>query len=240
MNPYEADPAKIPADDLYADLPFYGRYLPRSDDFTPDSKYINPTTPESITYWKNALNLCDESVRLYENQDGGRDVFALGSIIVKSSHMKSSWISEVSKFRRYISLGRAKGFFQSTSSGYPSPRKNSPVALSEPSHVNPDPDPVSHRGTQQPERELLFDGKDLDLGLMHNDLQRSNIIVDKDKIVAVVDWEMAGYFGWKRAAAVYVQIRSPRREDYAHLNLDKKFLDDILFWNDLYETDRDV
>jgi COMPASS component SPP1 len=111
--------------------------------------------------------------------------------------------------------------------------------LSVPRHVNPDPDPVSHRGIQQLERELLFDGEDSDRGLIHNDIQSSNIIVDKDRIVAAVDWEMAGYFGWIRAAEIHVQIRSPNRETYANLNLDPKFLDDILFWSDLYETDYD-
>jgi len=111
--------------------------------------------------------------------------------------------------------------------------------LSVPWHVNPDPDPVSHRGIQQLERELLFDGEDSDRGPIHNDIQSSNIIVDKDRIVAAVDWEMAGYFGWIRAAEVHVQIRSPNRETYANLYLDPKFLDDILFWSDLYETDHD-
>jgi hypothetical protein len=48
---------------------------------------------------------------------------------------------------------------------------------------------------------------------------------------------MAGYFGWTRAEEDHVQIRSPNRETYANLNLDPKFLNDILFWSDLYETD---
>lgn len=56
-----------------------------------------------------------------------------------------------------------------------------------------------------------------------------------DKIVGVIDWEMAGFFGWNRAAKVHRQIRSPRRENYAHLNLDESFLADILYWNDLYD-----
>ena len=33
------------------------------------------------------LERCDESNRLYEIYDGHRDVFALGSVIVKSSHL---------------------------------------------------------------------------------------------------------------------------------------------------------
>jgi COMPASS component SPP1 len=65
MNSYEADPAKIPANDLYADLyadlSFYGRYLPRSDDFTPNPKYINSTTPEAIAYWKTSSRYVTEA-----------------------------------------------------------------------------------------------------------------------------------------------------------------------------------
>lgn len=34
--------------------------------------------------------MCDADTRIYENQDGGRDVFALGSVIIKSSHLKST------------------------------------------------------------------------------------------------------------------------------------------------------
>ena len=70
---------------------------------------------------------------------------------------------------------------------------------------------------------------------MHNDLVTSNIIVDNDKIVGLVDWEMAGYLGWKTAREVHVQVRSPKREDYAGLDyLKEEFFSDLLFWNDLY------
>lgn len=88
MNPYEANPQKIPPTDRYADVPFYGRYFPRLDDFKPDRNYINSTSAESLKYWASVLKRCDASVRIYENTDGGRDVFALGSVIVKSSHLK--------------------------------------------------------------------------------------------------------------------------------------------------------
>jgi hypothetical protein len=88
MNPYEADPQKIPATDRYADVPFYGRYFPLSDDFQPGPGHINSTSEEAVKYWASVLARCDTSVRIYENEDGGRDVFALGSVIVKSSHLK--------------------------------------------------------------------------------------------------------------------------------------------------------
>lgn len=88
MNPYEADPEKIPSTDRYADVPLYGRYLPRATDFIPDPRYIKSTTTEAIAYWTLVLEKCTDSNRIYENDEGGRDVFALGSVIIKSSHLK--------------------------------------------------------------------------------------------------------------------------------------------------------
>lgn len=87
MNAYEADPNKIPKTDRYGDVPFYGRYLPRQDDFQPDPRYFNSVSPESLKYWESVLERCGESVRIFENTDGGRDVFALGSVIIKSNHL---------------------------------------------------------------------------------------------------------------------------------------------------------
>lgn len=78
MDPYEADPDKIPSEDRYADVPFYGRYCPRLNDFRPDPKHFKCTSADSLKYGASVLTLCDPSVRIYENEDGGRDVFALG------------------------------------------------------------------------------------------------------------------------------------------------------------------
>ncbi|KAK2592816.1 hypothetical protein QQS21_009484 [Conoideocrella luteorostrata] len=110
-----------------------------------------------------------------------------------------------------------------------------------PSCVVPDSSPIDNQGIQRLERDILFStthaaaaGNQADLSFMHNDLSRSKCIVNDGKIVAVVDWKMAGFFGWKTASDVQVRIRSPRRENYAHLNLPELFLEDILFWNDLY------
>ena len=87
MNPYEADMDKIPTNDRYIKSPLDGRYLPKPDDFKPDPKHINSTSPESLQYWTSVLDQCDESNRLYELYEGNRDIFALGSVIVKSSHL---------------------------------------------------------------------------------------------------------------------------------------------------------
>lgn len=108
-------------------------------------------------------------------------------------------------------------------------------------YVVPDPDPVTNRGIQALERDILFANKDAAAGtddvyaLLHNDLSQSNLIVDQGKIVAVVDWEMAGFFTWAIARDVHLRIRSPSRETYAHLNLPRDVLEDIYFWNDLYD-----
>ena len=71
-------------------MPLYGRYFPCHRDFTPNSEHINSTTPEALAYWNTVLQHCTESNRIYDNQDGGRDVFALGSVIIKSSHLKET------------------------------------------------------------------------------------------------------------------------------------------------------
>ncbi|KAL4965847.1 uncharacterized protein BDV14DRAFT_199622 [Aspergillus stella-maris] len=77
MDPYETNSSKIPSTDLYADVPLYGRYTPQQDDFK----------PESIEYWEPVLSLCTKKNRIYPADEGGRDVFASGSVIVKSGHL---------------------------------------------------------------------------------------------------------------------------------------------------------
>lgn len=114
-----------------------------------------------------------------------------------------------------------------------------PAGIRRRSYVVPDPDPVDHRGIQELEKDIIFgtDNIDPDLGFMHNDVSLSNCIVDNDNIVGLVDWEMAGFFGWNTAEDVHVRIRTPKRENFASLNLPEERLNDILFWNDLYDVE---
>ncbi|CEJ61207.1 hypothetical protein PMG11_09744 [Penicillium brasilianum] len=79
-NPYETDPDRIPTTDLYADVPLYGRYCPKADDFRVDPKHVNSHTTDSLCV-----------IRIYPADEGGRDVFALGSVIVKSSHLHAQY-----------------------------------------------------------------------------------------------------------------------------------------------------
>lgn len=85
------------------------------------------------------------------------------------------------------------------------------------------------------EGDILFSEAGQNLSLMHNDMTESNIIVDKDKIVGVVDWEMAGYLGWQRAAEIHRKIRTPQREHFVHANVSDEKLLEIMEWNDLYD-----
>lgn len=290
MNPYEANPENIPATDRYADVPFYGRYLPRPDDFKPNPEHVNSTAAKSLKYWRGVLEQCDASTRIYNNQDGGRDVFALGSVIVKSSHMK-----EVLEGRRahrdysyadanevqatalaktvlnnvhvptiyfankidgrdvliqqrvpgvglniawqYISQSQKASFKQQARDILQRLQTvKAPTQYESRSYVVPDPDPVDHRGIQELEKTIIFldSNKDPDISFMHNDFSLSNCIVNDDRIVGLVDWEMAGFLGWNTAGEVHRQIRTPKRENFAALNLPEDMLNDILFWNDLY------
>lgn len=106
------------------------------------------------------------------------------------------------------------------------------------SYIVHDPDPKQHRGIQELEFDIIFSNsnKDSDLSFMHNDFTQSNCIVRSDRIVGLVDWEMAGYFGLKTAGEVHVQIRTPKRENFAALDLPETLLKDVLVWNDLYEV----
>lgn len=82
MNPYETNSDHIPSTDSYADVPLYGRYSPKPDDFR-----VHLQQTKSQPYWTSVIELCNESVRIYPADEGGRDVFALGSVIVKPNHL---------------------------------------------------------------------------------------------------------------------------------------------------------
>ncbi|QPG94031.1 hypothetical protein C2857_004216 [Epichloe festucae Fl1] len=292
INPYEANPAKIPTNDRYSDIPLYGRYLPASDDFQPDPKHTNSVSEDSLKYWASVLDLCNTSNRIYEGLEGARDVFALGSVIIKSSHLHARLQGRrASRDFSYADANEVKAtalarsvlkdvkipivYFASKINGrdvlvqeriagvglniawqyIPAAQKQlfkeeardilrsmskvkTPSSSTTRSYIVEDADPQAHRGIQELEYDIIFgeDNRDPDHSFMHNDFTLSNCIVNNDKIVGLVDWEMAGYFGWKTAAQVHVKIRTPRRENFAALNLSEDVLSDILFWNDLYEV----
>ncbi len=90
MYPYVTEPEHIPATDLYADVPLYGRYRPKPGEFSVKPEHIGCHSTEAMRYWESVVSLCDESTRIYPADEGGRDVFAFGNVIVKSSHLHNT------------------------------------------------------------------------------------------------------------------------------------------------------
>ena len=76
----------------------------------------------------------------------------------------------------------------------------------------PDPNILTNSRINTLEAQLLFSGTNADpddVSFMHNDFSDSNSIVDDDRIVALDDGKMAGFFGWRLAGAVHRRIRMP-------------------------------
>ncbi|CAG7934207.1 unnamed protein product [Penicillium olsonii] len=275
MNPYTTDPNEIPPSDLYADLPLYGRYRPKPDDFHIDIRHVNSQSTDSLKYWASVVDLCNESVRIYPADEGGRDVFAVGSIIIKSGHLHPQGITQFTDIRytyadenevQAVTLARKAlknvkvpeiyfagkvhgrqvlvqerlpGVALAVAWPYLSQRQKDSFKQQAQeilrqlhsikpsdgrqvrSHVVPDPNVRSNGRIQPLEGDVLFSETDTDsdMSFMHNDFTDSNCIVDDDKIVGLIDWEMAGFFGWKTAGKVHRMVRPH----------------DNSFWKDLYE-----
>lgn len=114
-----------------------------------------------------------------------------------------------------------------------SPNNRQPSARD---YIMPDPNIMTNGRLNPREADLVFSANlDQDLRFMHNDLTPSNCIVDNDRIVGLIDWEMAGYFGRQTAAEVHQQVRCPRREQYVHANVSEGKLKDMMWWNDIYD-----
>ncbi|KAJ6114275.1 hypothetical protein N7486_000053 [Penicillium sp. IBT 16267x] len=291
MNPYEADPEKIPTTDLYADVPFYGRYCPKPDDFCVDFQHVNSQTTDSLRYWASVVSLCTEEIRIYPADEGGRDVFALGSVIVKSSHLHAHEVAQYTKIDfsyadanelgaiaiaktvlkdvkvpeiyfsgmingrqvlvqerlpgvglsvawPYLSRGQRKSYKEQARKILHQLHTIKPTErLQARAHVVPDPNILSNGRINPLEGDILFSGTDYDpdMSFMHNDFTESNCIVDNGRIVGLIDWEMAGFFGWRTAGEVHRRIRTPQREHFVNANLSEEQLQDMMFWSDLYD-----
>ncbi|KAL4895860.1 kinase-like domain-containing protein [Aspergillus ambiguus] len=288
MNPYVTEPEHIPATDLYADVPLYGRYRPKPGDFSVTPEYIGCQSSDAMRYWESVVILCDKSTRIYPADEGGRDVFALGNVIVKSSHLHNTqeidysfadanevnaisiaedilrnirvpkiYFSGKIRGRQVLIQERLPGVALSVAWQYLS--KSQKESFKEQareilqqlhtikphdgrrvqSHVLQDPKILSNGRINPLEGEILFSdtSNDSDLSFMHNDFTQSNCIVDNDKIVGLIDWEMAGFFSWKTASEVHRRIRTPQREHFVNASLSEESLQDIMFWNDLYDCE---
>ncbi|QPG95232.1 hypothetical protein C2857_007876 [Epichloe festucae Fl1] len=217
--------------------------------------------------------------------DEGRDVFAIGSVIVKSSHRHQDatvdysyadanevqaiaiaksvlkgvrvpdiYFSGKINGRATLVQERLPGVCLNVAAPYLSEDQKKSFklqareilgqlrAIEAPSdrqardHVVPDPDILTSGRLNPREADILFSANiDQDMSFMHNDFTPSNCIVNDDKIVGLIDWEMAGYFGWETAGEVHRKIRSPQREHYVRANLSEEKLQDMMWWNDLYD-----
>ncbi|KFY81960.1 hypothetical protein V500_10938 [Pseudogymnoascus sp. VKM F-4518 (FW-2643)] len=291
MNPYVTNPGDIPATDMYADLPLYGRYFPRQDDFQVDLQHVNSLSTASLQYWASVVELCNESVRIYPADEGGRDVFALGSVIVKSSHLHDLGNGQIKEIdfsyadanevqaiaiaksilkdirvpdiffagkvngRQVLVQERLPGVGLNVAWQYLSQgqreafKRQSREILRQLHAVKPtdgrqtrslvvqDPNILSNGRILAVEGDILFSNTNIDpdLAFMHNDFNESNLIVENDRIVGVIDWEMAGFFGWKTAGEVHRRFRTPQREQFVNANLSEARLQEIMSWNDLYD-----
>jgi thiamine kinase-like enzyme len=103
-------------------------------------------------------------------------------------------------------------------------------------HIAPDPNIQTNGRLNPHEAHILFSANlDQDMGFMHNDFTPSNCIVKDDRIIGLIDWEMAGYLGWKTAAEVHRKLRCPQREHYVNANVSEEQLAEMMWWNDIYE-----
>lgn len=94
------------------------------------------------------------------------------------------------------------------------------------------------------EHHYSLDSPDSDFRFAHNDLSTSNIIVDRidgqDRIVGVVDWEHAGWIGWRTTAAVHRELRAPLPEMYDKSEFEsEEEWNDFFMWKGLYDSDSD-
>lgn len=103
----------------------------------------------------------------------------------------------------------------------------------------PDPNILVNGRINPLEGEIIFSETNLDpdMSFMHNDFTESNCIVDNGTVVGLIDWEMAGFFGWKTAGEVHRRIRTPQREHFVNANLSEDRLREMMFWKDLYDKD---
>ncbi|KAJ5404002.1 hypothetical protein N7509_003873 [Penicillium cosmopolitanum] len=101
------------------------------------------------------------------------------------------------------------------------------------SHIVSDPNILVNSRINPLEGEILFssDNHNPDISFMHNDFTTSNCIVNSSTIIGLIDWEMAGYFG-----DVHRRIRTPQREHFVNAHLREDELQDIMFWNNLYDV----
>ncbi|EED19983.1 PHD transcription factor, putative [Talaromyces stipitatus ATCC 10500] len=82
-----------------------------------------------------------------------------------------------------------------------------------PSYVCDDLNSIPQPDIADVEHDILFAQAEDDevLCLTHNNMVRSNIIVDNGRVVAITGWRQSGYFGHERAKKIHRLLRIPER-----------------------------
>lgn len=71
-----------------------------------------------------------------------------------------------------------------------------------------------------------------DLGVAHNDMVMSNIIVNNDRIVGLIGWSNAGYFNWRTVSKIHAKVRC--LDSQTNVPIPEYFESEVQ-WHDLYE-----
>ncbi|QKX56695.1 uncharacterized protein TRUGW13939_03801 [Talaromyces rugulosus] len=98
MNPYEADPMRVPKKDPYLSRsPHYGRYVPRADDFVPRSTGWHSAAQSDddddssspAVYWKEIVDRHCTPQNSLNAAGSSQNVFSVGKVIVRVDHGNS-------------------------------------------------------------------------------------------------------------------------------------------------------
>ncbi|KAJ5153983.1 uncharacterized protein N7500_009422 [Penicillium coprophilum] len=150
-------------------------------------------------YWVLVLTLYNQSIIIYPAEDSGRDVFALGSIIgtkyteIDYSYANTNEIEVINIAKIVLKDVRVpKIYFIGKTSGYCVSYR---LAISFASLKGI----LQRASTQYTSIARLYQAYRWILG--------SLLRINDNKIVGLIDWEIAGFFGWKTAREVYRKLR---------------------------------
>jgi COMPASS component SPP1 len=286
VNPYEADPKRVPKKDPYLSRsPYYGRYAPQTDEFEPKlSDWHSSEIETQREYWTEIVRKhCTPKNSL--NVVGSRSAFAVGKVLihVDSDRVEGTAAERYSRLNanELIASRKAEEHLKDLNVAVPTiifcgtidekniviqtriPGVSLEVAWNyltaseketfkaqcqrilqrltaiddhpaTPSYVSEGLNGVPQPDVAEVEHEILFAPREEDeiLCLTHNDMVRSNIIVDNGRVVAITGWRQSGYFGHERAKKIHRLLRIPER---SHIFSSGERSTQDQAWADLYD-----
>ncbi|OKL60339.1 hypothetical protein UA08_04116 [Talaromyces atroroseus] len=287
VNPYEADPKRVPKKDPYLNRsPHYGRYAPQDDDFNTEFRdWHSPESDKQHAYWTEVVRkYCIPQNSLHVV--GSRAAFAVGKVIIRvdGDSVEGAAAERFSRLNanELISSRKAQGMLKDLNVAVPVilfcgtidgknivaetriPGVSLEVAwnyLSEadkksfkiqcqqilqrlsgdddhpdaPSYVCEGLNTVSQPDIPDVEHDILFAPREVGevLSLTHNDMVRSNVIVDNGRVVAITGWRQSGFFGHDRAQKIHRLLRIPER---SHIFSSGERSTQDQAWADLYDS----